>query len=162
MRIRTLLVIAPAVALALGLVTGCSKDDTKPSEFDTTTLPAATSPAPAQPAVTSAPPKAAEEQYPGITAKDFKVIGYVQIGSTNQWKPDELSSGLAVLTAGTNSVTAFTLDGITCEVTLDGIQATPARVVLMATTAQMGGLKPGKATYYAGSVKVGDYDCRKA
>jgi len=164
MRTRASLAALFAAAAVL-VMAGCSSQgDSKQTEHSPSavTKPSHTTP-PSTPFATPTPSATAEEYNTAGFAKEFAVLGYVQIGTTNQWKPSSTSYG-PVLTVGSKNVTAFTTDGITCEVTLNGVQATPGRVTMMATVAQMDGkeLKPGSYIYWVGRAQAGTYDCRKS
>lgn len=163
MRTRTPLAALLAAAAVL-VMAGCSSQgDSEQTEHSPSavTMPSHTTP-PATPTATQTP-SATTEEYTADFAKEFALLGYVQIGTTNQWKPSSTSYG-PVLTVDSKNVTAFTTDGITCEVTLNGVQATPGRVTMMATVAQMDGkeLKPGSYIYWVGRAQAGTYDCRKS
>lgn len=164
---RTRASLAALFVAAVITMTGCSSqgdsEQTKPEHSPSAVAsPSRTTP-PATPIVTPTPSATAEEYNTAGFAKEFALLGYVQIGTTNQWKPSSTSYG-PVLTVGPKNVTAFTTDGITCEVTLNGVQATPGRVAMMATVAQMDGkeLKPGSYIYWVGKAQAGTYDCRKS
>lgn len=157
---RTRASLAALFAAAVIAMTGCSSQgDSEQTEHSPS---AVTTPSHTTPPVTPSPSETTEE-YEANFAKEFAVLGYTQIGTTNQWKPNSTSYG-PVLTVGPKNVTAFTADGITCEVTLKGVQATPGRVAMMATVAQMDGkeLKPGSYIYWVGDAQAGTYDCRKS
>jgi hypothetical protein len=160
---RTRASLAALFAAAIITMTGCSSQgDSKQTEHDPSAVASPSHTTPTDTPTVTPTPSETTEEYTANFAKEFAVLGYVQIGTTNQWKPSSTSYG-PVLTTDSKNVTAFTTDGITCEVTLDGVQATPGRVIMMATVAQMnGGLKPGQATYRVGDVQAGTYDCRKS